>query len=131
MRDFNSVPRVGEHPNGFRSDIEAAARLGYLDAVAGRGPSREYETQEDKWQRNYEIGRLWVSSMRAAGLTPPEWAQDQSRPIGFAKCLAAMRAKVGDIVPRTGQILPPDPNLVLHALVPDIRRGRIIERMTT
>ena len=111
-----------------RSDIEMAARRGYQDAKAGRAMSAEYEAQTDKWQRNYEIGRLWIASMRAAGIKPPAWPKGAARPKGFDDCLRKTRDVVGDIVPR-GQKLPDD-NAPLYALVPDVRHGRIIERVT-
>lgn len=125
----NATPLPMGQSAGVKSDIEGAARCGYLDAVAMRGHSAEYEMQEDKWQRNYEIGRLWVSSMRAAGIVPPEWPEDAVRPEGFQACLETMRRIVGDVVPR-GEVLAADP-APLRARVPDLRHGRLIERVTS
>lgn len=124
----NAAPLPMGQSYGVKSNIEGAARAGYLDAVAIRGHSAEYETQEDKWQRNYEIGRLWVSSMRAAGIAPPDWPEGAQRPDGFEVCLATMRRIVGDVVPR-GEVMPADAK-PLHARVWDVRHGRLVERMT-
>lgn len=97
-----------------RSSVELAARAGYMDAAADRRFSREYETQTDQWQRNYEIGRCWVAGMRGAGVPVPPWPEGASRPAGFDDALAQVTAKLGRIVVRADEHLPPDPHLVMR-----------------
>lgn len=108
----NAVSRQGVSA-GVRisDDVEVAARCGYLDALSGKSFSHEYECATDKWQRNYEIGRLWVASMKSAGIAAPEWHEGDSRPVRFDMALAMMQAANGNVVPRSGERMPVEPNL--------------------
>lgn len=93
-----------------RSDIEQAARCGYLDALDRHPLSAEYEIQTDKWQRNYEIGRLWVSNFRCEGIDPPAWPLGGARPLGFDALLTKLSARMDSVVPR-GERMALDPGL--------------------
>jgi ribosome modulation factor len=93
-----------------RDEIEKAAWHGYHDALAGNGFSQEYERQSVKWQRNYEIGRMWVVTFRRFGITPPPWLEGWDRPRDFADIIAKLPEKLNDQLP--GSPLPPAPGLV-------------------
>ena len=96
-----------------RDDIENAARLGYLSALENKPPGADYERATDRWQRNYETGRLWVVIFRGAGLSAPPWPEKRPRPDGFADILARLPHKLDSMIPRPETHLPPDPALDL------------------
>jgi hypothetical protein len=83
-----------------RSNIEAAAREGYIDALAHRGFSRHYDAAPGPWQRNYEIGRLWATGMIACGIAPIHW------PAHMTKQPAELTDAVADIARRIGALRP-------------------------
>lgn len=123
----NSEQRVNALGNGTaaptmfatpvdRPNIEAAAREGYLDALAGKGFSRHYDAAPGPWQRNYEIGRLWATGMRACGIEAPEWPEDaRQQPIAITQAVAEIARRIGALRPEIEGIKAPDPDLpVLH-----------------
>lgn len=113
--------------------IEGAARAGYLDVLEGRSFSREWETQIPQWQRNYEAGRLWATAIRAVGLEPADWPEGARVPHPLLAQLDQVRRVTGsgtrpeDAKPYERPGDDPSP---LHAVVPTLRRGRIVERIT-
>ena len=109
--------------------IEGAARAGYLDAG---GPfSTEYATQIGQWQRNYEAGRQWAIAIRAAGIDAPDWPEGERTPAAILNALAEVRRVTGSGTrPEDYQSRPRDMRGPVRAIVPDIRRGRLVERIT-
>lgn len=112
-----------------KTPIEGAARLGYLDAG---GPfRREYDDAIGQWQRNYEAGRQWATAIRAIGLTPAEWPEGARTPQPLLDQLAEVRRRTGSGTrPEDTHDRPRDDPAPLHAVVPVVRRGRIVERIT-
>jgi hypothetical protein len=72
-----------------------AARRGYNDAVAGLGWSEWYDRASKNEQLAYEIGRQWVTNLRAAKIPPPEWRKTFPPPqsVQRANTLAAERGE--------------------------------------
>jgi hypothetical protein len=113
--------------------IEGAARAGYLDGCAGRGFRAEWERQEPQWQRNYEAGRQWAAAVKAIGLEPADWPEGSRVPHPLLAQLAEVRRLTGsgtrpEDAPaweRPGPTRRP-----VRAMVPRVRRGRIIEELT-
>jgi hypothetical protein len=125
-------PRIYGDGATAKTPIEGAAREGYLDGCARRSFSREYDAAIPQWQRNYEAGRQWASAILAIGLEPVDWAPDTRTPQPLLNQLAEVRAITGSGTrPEDVQIRPGDDPTPLHAVVPTLRRGRIIERITT
>lgn len=113
-----------------RHNIEAAAREGYLDGLAGKGFSRQYDDAPGPWQRNYEIGRLWASGMLACKINPPSWPETMSmQPNEITNAVAEIARRIGALRPEMEGIKAPNDNPV-RAVVPVVVRGRIVERMT-
>lgn len=112
-----------------RPNIEAAAREGYLDRIAGKGFSRHYDAATPPWQRNYEIGRLRATGMIRCGIEPPDWpisavgAHQQPAAIDAAR--DRVNAQIGALRPETTGPMAPDPDLpTLHVPVRVPRRLR-------
>jgi hypothetical protein len=77
-----------------RSWQHAAAHRGYLDAAAGLPFSDWYSLASKDAQLAYEIGRQWVTNMRAAGIEPPGWhAGPPPNAVLMANVLAAERGE--------------------------------------
>lgn len=126
---------VGIHdsPVAVRTPIEGAARMGYLDRIAGRPFAPEYMPESGQWQRNYEAGRQWAIAIASIGLTPVDW------PDG-AKTPPAILAQLDDVRRVTGCGTRPEDtkswdrpapnNDPIFAVVPVLRRGRIVERLS-
>lgn len=108
-----------------RPNIEAAAREGYLDALAGLGFSRHYDAAPGPWQRNYEIGRLWACGIRACELEAPEWPAEMKRqPVALSQAVEEVARRIGALRPEIEGMKEADPNLpVLHEPLL-LRRGR-------
>jgi hypothetical protein len=126
-------PRV--YGNGFAAltPIEGAARAGYLDACAGRGFAPQWEAETGQWQRNYETGRLWAMAIRAIGEAPAGWPDGARVPQALLMQLDRVRAITGsgtrpEDTPAAAR--PNDTDQPLHAIVPRLVRGRIVERTT-
>lgn len=121
-----------------KATIEGAARQGYLDALADRSYSTDYDRAGDvfgdrapQWQRNYEAGRQWAAAVRAVGLTPAEWPEGARVPSELLAQLGEVRRVTGSGTrPEDVQMRPADDPAPLHAVVPTLRRGRILERIT-
>ncbi len=113
-----------------RPNIEAAAREGYLDRIAGREFSHHYDAAPPPWQRNYEIGRLWATGMIRCGITPPDWpAQLLRQPLAIDDALVRVNARIGALRPETDGPMPPDPHLpTLHVPVLVPRRSSFSRR---
>lgn len=112
-----------------KTPIEGAARLGYLDA--GSPYRQEYDTALPQWQRNYEAGRQWATAIRAIGLEPAEWPDGGRVPQALLDQLAKVRTVTGSGTrPEDTQVRPKDDPAPLHAVVPRVVRGRLLERMT-
>lgn len=109
-----------------RPNIEAAAREGYLDALAGKGFSRHYDAAPGPWQRNYEIGRLWATGMRECDIEPPEWPEGaRQQPNAITEVVAEIARRIGALRPEIEGMKAPDPDLpVLHAPLRLARRRR-------
>jgi hypothetical protein len=114
---WNAVP-VARH------NIEAAAREGYLDALAGKGFSRQYDDAPPPWQRNYEIGRLWGAGMIACGIEPPGWPDTATRqPNEITLAVAEVGRRIGALRPEMEGIQAPRDDLpTLHTIAPPRRR---------
>lgn len=99
-----------------RPNIEAAAREGYLDALAGSGFSRHYSDALPPWQRNYEIGRLWAIGMKTCGIDAPPWPEEQKRtPYDITQAVNLIGQRIGALRPEIEGMKEPDPALpVLH-----------------
>lgn len=99
-----------------RPNIEAAAREGYLDALSARGFSCHYDDAPAPWQRNYEIGRLWACGMRACGIAPPDWSDDQKQvPYDISEAVKVIASRIGALRPEIEGMKEPDPALpILH-----------------
>ncbi len=93
--------------------VAEAARKGYLDAIANRPFAREYDDAPPPWQRNYEIGRLWVQGFRAANVPIPEWPDHlkDSRPAEMLPALEEVNRRIGPIRPESQGVAAPDPDL--------------------
>jgi len=78
-----------------RASQHSAARRGYLDAAAGAGFSGWYEAASKDEQLAYEIGRHWVTNLRAAGIDPPPWSLPGPPPehVQRANLLASARGE--------------------------------------
>lgn len=109
-----------------RPNIEAAAREGYLDALARKGFSRYYDAAPGPWQRNYEIGRLWATGMICCHIDPPDWPEGMTRqPATIDNALATISRQIGALRPEIEGIKAPDPDLpVLHMPMRIARRRR-------
>lgn len=122
-------------PSGQSSGSRAvrAARAGWLDALAGRPFSEEWQTETAEWQRNYESGRQWAVAVRAAGLTPPDWPEAAPVPQELLQILARIRNMTGSGTRPEDFKERPAPNAErVRAFVPVIdRRGRVVERLTS
>lgn len=114
--------------------IEGAARTGYIERIAGRGFSPEYQAQTGQWQRNYEAGRQWATAILAIDLTPAEWPEGAKVPGDLLDQLTQVRRVTGSPTRpedwRRDFGAPADDPTRLHAVVPTLRRGRIIEKVT-
>lgn len=108
-----------------RHHIEAAAREGYLDALAGKGFSRQYDDSPGPWQRNYEIGRFWAIGMNVCGIEPPEWPERERRqPAEITQATEEIARRIGAIRPEIEGIKAPSDDLpVLHEPLRIPRRG--------
>lgn len=120
--------------NGFsaQTPIEGAARQGYLDRIAGRGFSAEYDAAIGQWQRNYEAGRQWATAILAIGQTPAEWQPGAKVPADLLDQLDDVRCITGSGTrpeDTKAWMRPGDDPSRLLAVVPTVRRGRIIERI--
>jgi len=111
-RDGNRDVHIGI----ARQNIESPARLGYYDAIFGRGFRSEYDTAPDVWQRNYETGRLWAIGFRRCHIAPPVWpAGAKSQPKEINEALARVNAELGALRPETTGPMADDPALpTLH-----------------
>ena len=123
-----------QYGDGFtaKTPIEGAARLGYLDALARVGFRLEYDAAEGQWQRNYEAGRQWATAILAIGLEPAMWEEGERVPRPLLEQLGQVRTVTGSGTrpeDNKGAYPAPDDKPVL-AIVPVIRRGRIIERVS-
>jgi hypothetical protein len=67
------------------ADQLAWIRLGYVDAVAGRGFSQAYECADRVHQMNYERGRLWATAWMGTDRWPPSWPANTLLPRLLAK----------------------------------------------
>ena len=115
-----------------KTPIEGAARQGYLDGCAHRGFSPEYDAAIPQWQRNYEAGRQWAAAIKAIGVTPAEWPEGSRTPPTLLDQLTEVRRITGSGTrPEDVQVRPGDDDVPLHAVVPTLRRGRIVERITS
>lgn len=124
-------PRVYGNGLTVATPIEGAAREGYLDVLHGRGFSREWESQVGQWQRNYEAGRQWATAIRAVGLEPADWPLGARVPQPLLQQLDQVRRVTGSGTrPEDYAVRPVDDDRPLHAVVPTLRRGRIVERIT-
>ena len=117
----------------IKTPIEGAAREGYLDALNHMPFSREYTDQVGQWQRNYESGRMWVAAIRSIGLTPADWSAGSRTPQAIINQLNRHFELTGSAAGtdsiKANQRPCPDPSR-LHAIVPIVRRGRIVEIVT-
>jgi hypothetical protein len=102
-----------------------AAQRGYIDAAAGRGFSAWYTTASKNEQLAYEIGRQWVTNLRAAGITPPSWLKSGAPPqtVQRANVLAAEQ---GEAYATPWGVMPDTDDPVL--LEPDALVARLIRR---
>lgn len=123
-------------PSGQSSGSRAvrAARAGWLDALAGRPFSEEWQTETAEWQRNYESGRQWAVAVRASGLDVPVWPEAAPVPQDLLRLLDHIRNLTGSGTRpedfKGGQRPAPNDEKV-RAIVPVVdRRGRIVERLT-
>jgi hypothetical protein len=124
-------PRVYGDGMTAKTPIEGAARQGYLDGCAGRGYCREYAAAVGQWQRNYEAGRQWARAILSIGLKPVEWPEGAKVTQALLDQLAEIRRVTGSGTrPEDTKFRPGDDPAPLHAVVPTLRRGRIIERVT-
>ena len=125
-------PRIYGDGATAKTPIEGAARQGYLDGWAHRGFSHEYDAAIPQWQRNYEAGRQWATAILAIGLDPAEWPEDARVPQPLLNQLARVREITGSGTrPEDTTDRPSDDPTPLHAVVPTLRRGRIVERLTS
>lgn len=99
-----------------RPNIEAAAREGYIDALARRGFSRHYDAAPGAWQRNYEIGRLWATGMLACGIAPVDWPEIMTKqPPALTDAVAEIARRIGALRPEIEGIKAPSDDLpTLH-----------------
>lgn len=81
------MPRRRQNTQSFTRDADdgrqwqhMAARRGYQDACAGLGFSEWYNTATRDEQLAYEVGRQWVTDMRAAKIAPPSWMRAGAPP---------------------------------------------------
>lgn len=109
-----------------RHNIEAAARAGYLDALAERGFSRDYDDAPAPWQRNYEIGRLWGAGIKVCGIEAPPWpAYPLRQPDEVTRAVEEVGRQIGALRPEIEGIKAPADDLpVLHAAMKLGRRPR-------
>lgn len=132
--DNRRDPRQYGDGISVRTPIEGAARQGYLDVQGGCGFSAEYASQVGQWQRNYEAGRQWATAIRAIGQQPVEWPGGTKVPPALLEQLNDVRIITGcgtrpeDTKPVDRPHDDPSP---LYAVVPTLRRGRIIERISS
>lgn len=113
--------------------IEGAAHAGYIDASEGRGFSSEYTAQTGQWQRNYEAGRQWAVAILSIGAVPPMWTAGTRTPAEILALLDEVRRRTGsgtrpEDTPAWQR--PEDDKRRVRAVVPVVRRGRIVERVT-
>jgi hypothetical protein len=113
--------------------IEGAARAGYLDALRGKPFSADWETAEKQWQRNYESGRLWGVAILTLGIEAPVWKPGELTPALLLEALQTIRAETGsgtrpEDFSREQRVM--DDGRRLRAIVPQLRRGRVVDRMT-
>jgi hypothetical protein len=114
-----------------KTPIEGAARQGYLDGYAHRPFSPEYDAAIPQWQRNYETGRQWAIGIQAIGLEPTEWPEGARTPAALLTQLAEVHFVTGSGTrPEDTALRPADDPTPLHAVVPILRRGRVIKRIT-
>jgi len=120
-----------ERGNGFsaKTPIEGAARLGYLDALEGKGFRGEYAAQIGQWQRNYEAGRQWVVAVRACGLTPCAWKEGARVPRELLDLLAEVRRMTGSGTRPEDYQSRPDPDDTPMRIVFPVVRGRKIREV--
>jgi hypothetical protein len=64
---------VASKVTNARLSQHLAAMRGYNDAATRQGFSAWYDTASKDEQLAYEIGRQWVTDMRAAGIDLPAW----------------------------------------------------------
>lgn len=125
IRNSSGLSAPANGANVSHRDGVDAARQGYLDALAGRALCDEPHLP--MWQRNYETGRLWAVGFRAAGMEPPSWPEGAAEPENFQSLLRECTARIGSIRPEVLGPQPEDSSLVVRAVVPFFRRGRIRE----
>lgn len=131
--DNRRDPRVFGNGAFAATPIEGAARAGYYDAINSRRFSPECEVSTGQWQRNYEAGRQWATAILSIGLEPTEWRDGERVPQALLNQLAEVRRVTGSGTrPEDAQPheRPGDDAAPLHALVPVVRRGRIVEERT-
>ena len=109
-----------------RHNIEAAAREGYLDALADRGFSLSYDDAPAPWQRNYEIGRLWGAGIKVCGIEAPAWPVATARqPPEVTRAVEEVGRRIGALRPEIEGIKAPADDLpVLHSGMKLMRRRR-------
>lgn len=95
MQNARKMKTTPTPPAHARAETIGAAWSGYTDKLAGRGFSREYETECNNFQHNYERGRLWATAMTSTGTVVP-WKSPARVPANFLD-IAYRAASAGDI----------------------------------
>lgn len=86
MRNESTVTLTAEEVmSGEKDYLILAAKDGYNDMLRGMGFRAEYERAPMWYQINYERGRMWVVSYRAANMKPPQWRVSSLLPARIPK----------------------------------------------
>ena len=102
LKTFKLARGQASHP------VIVAAREGYTAARMGKpfNPD-QYPTRQD--QANYEIGRLHVVNMRAAGIDPPPWPAGANLPARVKALMSRAIDAIGHPTPAHGARQAPAP----------------------
>lgn len=86
MKNENSETLTAKEViNDGKHHLILAAKDGYNDMLRGMGFRAEYERAPMWYQINYERGRMWVVSYRAANMKPPQWRDSSLLPARIPK----------------------------------------------
>jgi hypothetical protein len=98
-----------------------AARRGYIDAAAGRGFCDWYDTAGKDEQLAYEIGRQWVTDLRAAKLDVPPWRDHGAPPEAVRRANVVARERGEGYATPWGVLADTDDPVTLEPLGVRIR----------
>jgi hypothetical protein len=125
------MPRRRLNTESIASAVEAArlsqhlaARHGYHDAAAGLGFSAWYDTAGRDEQLAYEIGRQWVTDMRAAKLDLPAWCNLGAPPEAVRRANDVARERGEGYATPWGILADTDDPVTLEPLGVRIRNRR-------